>query len=345
MVKKIAIYTSNRAISLQTVSRHIGSVLKKALKADISYFFGPYIDTEYVESHDAGIIVMPFDMIWCLQYFYIAWKYWYQSKIYAFYTTIEGDVDRETIRFWIIRDLEFIANSDYTKTKLEKVGARVREVVHHGVDVQKILQCSEKGRHLRESLGLDDKFVVGYIASGHKRKCHNLFSRVVKILEEKDNSIKFIVLTDSEGKTYYRDTKAIVFDSFGEMDEEDVYSIYHAVDVYVQGSCIEGFGLPVAEAIASGRIVVIPDYKPLTEFTPSDLCVKVPVYKTVKVDSGGGIIYELKIYSPEDMASKILEAREKIAKRDFSEDSFEEFRRNYSIESRYQFFVDLLSQR
>lgn len=341
MSKRVAIYTSNRAISLQKVAQHIGYVLEDCGDCKVTYVFSPNLDPTLFERHDAAIVMMPFDVIWVLPYFYIAWRYWYSGKRYVFYTTIEGSVLKEAVRAWIIRDLDFISVSSYVERKLLQAGARVKEVIHHGVDVQSILQTSERGIYLRKKLGLEDKIVVGYIASGHRRKCHDLFSQTVRILE-KDNRFKFIILTDDRGAKYYRDTNAIVISSFGELSDEEVYSLYHLIDIYAHGAGSEGFGLPVAEALAAGKLVVIPNYQPLIEFTPPDLSVKVAVKDHLKYDEGGGIIYDLHLYDPSEMADKIIEAVEKLRKRDFSEDSFNTFRCNYSIHAKYKRIAELI---
>lgn len=342
MSNKIAIYTSNRAISLKKVASHVGKVLEKSCDSVITYVYGPNLDPEIVRENDGCIVIMPFDTVWCLPFFYIAWKFRYENKTGLFYTTIEGDPRRETHAGWIIRDLDFIANSKYTADKLRNSGVRISEVIPHGVDVEELDKARDTGLRLREELGLSNYTVVGYIASGHKRKCHDLFSKAVEIVEKTRDDIKFVIVTDEEGSKHYMNTNATIITSFGEMSEEEINSVINMIDIYAHGACSEGFGLPALEAVVAGKLVVIPDYSPLTEFVPEKMSVRVPIVKRQKLDLAGGIIFDINIYDPKTMAEKIIEASKIISERKIPKKVVDSVRRKYSIDTVYSRFVELL---
>lgn len=309
---KVTLYTSEKAVSLKKVTHHLGRVIEQGAGAEVRYVYGPDLSDENYADADAVVVVMPFDVVWIQPYFYIAWRAWYIGKPYAFYTTIEGDVRRTALPFWVIRDLTFVANSEYTRDKIHSVGARVVSVVYHGADVEAIAAASERGRRLRERLLRGGRRLVGYVASGHRRKCHDLFSRAVKEVSSKNKDIRFVVVTDEKGAKYYEGTGAAVLQRFGQMTEDDIYALFHALDVYVQASCAEGFGMPLLEALLAGKRVVVPDYRPLTEFVREEDASIVPVSKVEMVDEGGGIIYELNRYEPADMAEAVLDAVDRV---------------------------------
>ncbi|MEM4805028.1 MAG: glycosyltransferase [Thermofilaceae archaeon] len=336
---KVVIYTSEKGVSLKKVAHHIGDTLASAAGAEVRYVYGPDISEDRYADADAVLIAMPFDVVWALPYFYVAWRAWYLGKPYAYYTTIEGDVRRTSLPYWVIRDLDYVANSEYTMEKLHSVSARVIGVVHHGVDPESIRSASGKAKRFRSTLLRGAKHLVGYIASGHTRKCHKLFAKAVRIVSERNRDVRFAVVTDEKGAKHYADTGATVIQRFGSMSEEDIYAFINALDVYVQASCSEGFGLPLLEALTAGKVVVSPDYKPLTEFTREGDAVLVPVHMVETVDEGGGILYELNLYEPQDMADAVLEAVERAARGEVPDASYyaEEFnyRKVYSWFARY----------
>jgi len=70
--------------------------------------------------------------------------------------------------------------------------------------------------------------------------------------------------------------------------EQELAELYNAADVYVSNSVAEGFGLPIAEALACGTPVICPDNSAQTELAkdhgwltknvPMDMYFQIPVY-------------------------------------------------------------------
>lgn len=307
---KVCIFTSSKGTSLSKVSEDIKKVITSSDKMiSVTILNSPALSVDILESCDSSIIVMPFDLTWCIPYFFIGYEFKSRKKKTVFYATTEGRVPKEMVRNWILRDLTFVANSEYVKGKLDEVNAKVIDVIPHGIDFKFIKSVKEWGKEVRDYLGVGDKTVVGYVAQGHERKCHDLFSQVVKIVKSRDPSIEFVILTDKKGSKNYSDTDAIVVEEFGILSEEQYYGYMYAIDVYAHGSCSEGFGLPVLEALACGKLVVHPDYKPLTEITTPEVSVRVKPSEILLAKIGGaGIIYELKRYRPERFAEAVLTA-------------------------------------
>jgi len=164
----------------------------------VDIVYGPVYDLDMIENSDASIVVMPFDVIWATTYFLISWEYLNMKKPSIFYTTIEGQVLKTAMKIWISRDLKIAVNSQYTAEKLREVGVNPVAVIPHGIDVKKIQSLADSRDETRRSLGVENEFVVGYIASGISRKCHDLFSEVVRLTSSMDNSIRFLILTDEK---------------------------------------------------------------------------------------------------------------------------------------------------
>jgi len=301
---------------LQRVTNDIRTVLEKRGVQVARTVLSPNFHPSSYEDCDSAIIVMTFDTIWAKPYFVMAWMMRDEGLRTVFYTTIEGRPKRLPSDEWVYRDLEFVANSNYTREKLEEAGAAVTHVVYHGVNIESVRSFSWKARELRAKLGLsEDDFVVGYIAGGYMRKGHDLYAEVIKIVQSKDPSIRFVVLTDERGAKHYEETdNAVVIPDFGKLSLDTVYALYHVFDLYAQPSLAEGLGLPVIEALAAGRPVVHADYAPLNEVTTPETSFRVRVVDRIYRRELGAIEYELHYYDQKEFAEAILQAKEEVVR-------------------------------
>ena len=314
---RLLINTSYRSASLKRVASDIARVAHACgfPEVEVAHSVSPTDPRLGDCSH--VLTVMVFDPTIAVSYFYFTWLAKRKGKNTIFYTTVEGKPRVGIWADWIRRDLEFVACSEYVAEKLREAGVRVKAVVHHGVDLEAFRFSPEKRSAFREALGLtDEDFLVGYVAGWYKRKGHALFAEVIKMVVEEDPSVKFLIVTSEKSAAAYMDApNTTVLTSFGSSGF-DITSVYSAIDLYCHPSLSEGFGLPVVEALAAGRPVVHPDYKPLSEITTPNTSVRVGV-KEVKMEEEGpglmsGILYEMKYYDLRSMAKAILEAKERL---------------------------------
>ncbi len=346
---KAVIYTSERSVSLQRVANDIREVLEGSGVEVARLVLSPDVSPRNYEDCDACIIVMTFDPIWAKPFFSLAWIIQDEGLRTLFYTTVEGYPKRHVGDQWIYRDLSFIANSRYTKTRLAKVGAKVTGIIYHGVRVDEIQAFSFMGSILRKDMGFkDDDFVVGYIAGAYRRKGHDMFAEAIKMVGRKDPSIKFCVLTQPQAvPAYSKLENCIVSDEFGQLSEDYIYGFYHMCNLYAQASLSEGFGLPALESLAAGTPVVHADYDPLSEITDANTSFRVPV-KAVVIDRTTarehvGIDYELHMYDPAEFAEVILQAKDEVLRdRDEYRARCLERARQFDVKKTYMRFVRLL---
>jgi len=309
---KTLIVTSHKAVSLQRVAKDISDVLKMN-NVSTAVHLGYSLNMSYLTSFNSVLIVMTFDTVWAVPYFYMFWELRKRGVKSEFYTTIEGKPVETSSTTWIKRDLDFIANSQYTKEMLVAEGFRIKDVIYHGVDMELADSVRGDTTLIKGWINRDpEKFVVGYIAGCYSRKGHDVLNEVAKLVYEKDRDIEFIVLTTEECEELYGAPNVQVYPLFGKLNDMQILELYNLFDIYAQASLSEGFGMPVLEALAMGKLVVHPDYKPLSEITTEETSIRVRVLTKSYLDENTGVRYELHLYAPKAFAEAILKAKELV---------------------------------
>jgi glycosyltransferase involved in cell wall biosynthesis len=157
--------------------------------------------------------------------------------------------------------------------------------VYHGVD-HEVFHVDEMSRTAtRESLGWDDKFVVMTVAQNVARKQHPRLIEAISELKHRYHQHDIILYDHTvplqnyylegwnlhEVSAGYAVTDRVFFNE--DMDhglgsaipergsvKPGLADLYRAADLFVLPSQVEGFGLPIAEAMASGVPVVVTKY-------------------------------------------------------------------------------------
>lgn len=340
------VITSHRSVSLKKVSYDIKHVLEEAGHT-VTVLEYPYLDPQKYEQIDFGIIVMTFDPVW-VSGFGLAYRLLRNlGKLPIFYTTVEGRLRKTPGTEWMYRDIEYIANSRYTAKKLREAGAKITEIVYHGVDVEAVQKFKWAGKRFREKIGVkEDDFLVGYLAAGYMRKGHPLFNEVVKYVAKKDPSIKFVVITDDKGAEAYDESpNLLLYNAFGKMTKPTLYGFYHAINLYAHGALSEGFGLPVLEALAAGKRVVHADYEPLSEITDPKTSYRAKVVDVEYRSDIGAIEYELHYYDPQELGDLIIQAKEEMQReRETICSECVERAKMFDLHKVYSRFVEIVAQ-
>ena len=157
-----------------------------------------------------------------------------------------------------------ITYTEFSKQKLLEVNPHIEVTpVYHGVNGGVFFPLPDAKKHL----GLDGKFIVGQVGTNTYRKRLDLFMiGFAKFAEDKPNA-KCLVHAVNDDIAY--DLSAIAIDlgiedkvifSTESITFEKMNLLYNVMDICVNTSMGEGFGLPLIESAACGVPILCPNH-------------------------------------------------------------------------------------
>jgi glycosyltransferase involved in cell wall biosynthesis len=288
------------------------------LKLDIQWFDRLFMPHEIRLAGDSAVIIMPVDPLYAVPYILLARDLKRGGVRAVYYGPVEGKLNKRYVMPWM-KEVDFVAVSNYVRDKLLEAGLRVVDVVHHGVDLRQVEQARRvRGAGLKylHEHGLDPSkhVIVLTIANAHPRKGLAWYDKVISIVEERDPSIKFLVVTEDRGLDYFsRHSNLVVTSDFGRLPRLTILSLIANSHILAIPSLAEGFCLPALEAMALGTPCVHAELPPLMEFST---CFTVPVTGISYLDKAeaglGGIIFESHLWDVDEFAERILEVTDLV---------------------------------
>lgn len=141
-------------------------------------------------------------------------------------------------------------------------------IIPNSFDIDRFLlddkEKLEFRRHWRDALDLsDDEIVVGHIGRLSPVKNHQFTLRLAAYLKQySSRKYKFLIIGDGPEKNHIKQMieKKDLCDNVRLMDrQENIEQFYPALDIVIQPSFSEGFGLVAAEAQVAGIPVILSD--------------------------------------------------------------------------------------
>jgi glycosyltransferase involved in cell wall biosynthesis len=233
------------------------------------------------------------------------------SVPFVAYTVVEGEpIGLDSWRT-VMRKVHPLACSEYGQRVLKRDTGVDAKWAYHGVDHDTFYPDTEKREATRKLLGWTDKFIVMTVAQNVRRKQHpRLFEAIRQVrttFKQKDvmlydHTVPFMKhwldgwhlpqISDSMGlhdvvmfNPSMTEFGAHIPEVNGGAGLPGLADLYRAADLFVLPSQVEGFGLPIAEAMASGTPVVVTKYAAGWEVA-SPAGVGIPVYDWELAKSG-----------------------------------------------------------
>lgn len=142
------------------------------------------------------------------------------------------------------------------------------ECIPNGVDFNAIDAGREVEWSVRETVDVEtDDLLVGTVGSLTKQKNHETLIRAVRAVRERGVPLELVIAGDGplRGRLASVAEKEGVADSthfVGQIDRQEVYKLFHEIDIYSMPSLWEGFSMAAVEAAGSGTVCVFADIEP-----------------------------------------------------------------------------------
>jgi len=137
-MKKLCLFTS-KATSLRNVGRDIAYVARKHgyVPRLFNYTMPPFEVKKYC-TH--VVYIMTYSPVWATHWVLNAYEVYRKGKglPVIFYGTVEGKPKWHLMHEWMAKLDRYVANSIYTRQKLEEAGLPVLDVVYHGVNPETV---------------------------------------------------------------------------------------------------------------------------------------------------------------------------------------------------------------
>lgn len=158
-----------------------------------------------------------------------------------------------------------LVRSDYMKKEIRHIISEEKiRIVPFGIEIERFKNVDPSD--VKGKYNLNGKFVLLYVGrlAWHKRidflinsmeKLNDVILLIVGEGEERDKLKRFVRLLNLQDKVIF----------VGKVSDEDLPKYYAASDVFVTASLHEGFCVPIIEAFASGKPVIVPDRTTMPE--------------------------------------------------------------------------------
>lgn len=184
----------------------------------------------------------------------------YSDLIYLYGSYLERLLDRLASRI----THHIIAISRGVKrvlVNLDHINPDKITVIYNGIDISDWQPGSEHNtRDLKRELGIDDSAkIVGAVSTLHPRKGHRYLIEAAKDVCSRKPNVRFLIVGDGQLKGQLQQLafrlnlgRHVIFTGY----RKDISKLISIMDILVQPSVEEGFGITLLEAMAAGKPVI-----------------------------------------------------------------------------------------
>jgi Glycosyltransferase len=307
-----------RAVSLRNVGEDVCHVLRsEGLECEISEYF--YLEDMAKRGVTHVINVSTVDPVWGLYAAStLSFLRVYRGVRTVWYGTVEGYFRRALYSDALFIGHNYVANSTFTKSVLEKFGLKVLGVVPHGVSEEKVRQAIKLGDRIRAELtkALEGKVMFSVVASSRRRKGWEELLEAWSMVDRevrRGSVVLYVSLREVEEAIARAGLSGefIRYAYMGSLPHDRVLAFIRSTDFMIFPSLAEGFGIPPLEAAALGIPSIHAWFEPLSEFMPRTRLTfdTTGIEEYIEVgEQASGQVYVLHKYEPGELAGKIEEA-------------------------------------
>ena len=243
------------------------------------------------------------------------------AKRFWLYGPVDGPYTQNEAFFMVMRNTMTVDRlatcSEYCRESMAKSGIHVRHVIHHGLDPDDFkfdkATRDERMKRLREQH--PGRTIFFSNLNPIKRKGFDHLASAIQILSKKRAEDFIFVLHTGRDRALHHEPKLakipnlVIEDAYNQLPFRNIALKTMSCDVFVFPSLLEGFGLPVLEAMMSKRAIICADYPAMNELVDPKSAWMIPVtdVNTEKWE-GPGCYAPMCHYEPSQLASCMEQA-------------------------------------
>jgi len=226
----------------------------------------------------------------------------------VYYVTTEGLSQLNHSNINIAKRLRLVAVSEFVNRMVRELGITVTGVVHHGIN----MRAREVNAKLKKECikRTENHKIILTVSANHQRKGLDRLLKAYHILEQRVADAFMILHSQPQG---YYNLKASaeklgirrmwLTESFGQITQRQLNSLYDSCAAYVQPSYSEGFGLPIIEAFRFDKLPIAVDAPPFNEIIEhGENGLLVPQRDVSWFNFKDSIKFKMHTYAAEDLA-------------------------------------------
>jgi len=275
------------------------------------------------ETWDRMIILAPLWPRYCFDSVRLAAP-WVARKT-TLYGPVDGPYTLNVQLFEVLKNLPIVTTSKFCFEALRRSGVQARGICYHGINHEDFKFGDVEG--LPRMKGLRQRYPGRTIFFSNINPLHRKglphLAKALKVLQEKRPGKWIFILHTGRAKALElcpdlaKTQDLIIEDAYNVLPYGEIAFKTACCDVFVWPSLLEGFGLPLLEAMASRKAIVCLNVEPMNELVSHDEAFMFPCSGLIEEKwDAPGCMAQLHDYDPELLAESMLVAMDNPKERD-----------------------------